>query len=124
MLAQTLCAMFIVVMLSIPVLGGNLNAAKARHADNQFINTLSVVEKRVIHYYTANDGTLPDSLIDGTIDDELKEILGLVDVDLEGIRYNKLTDNTYTLEFTNSADEIVYSGRSNCELNMFEPESY
>lgn len=128
MLLRAIVALAIVVMLGFPI-SGNIGGLKNKVNDDQLESVLTLIDGRIVDYYSLHSGWLPSSHSSRAFTDELREEFSITEMDTTPFSYVKLDKDKFALYYISSKGKIVYSLNSTFNevskpLTVIEPETF
>lgn len=128
MLIKVIVALVIAVMLGFPVTG-NIGKLKNKVNDDQLESSLTIIDSRLVDYYSTHSGFLPSSDVTRELSDSIKEDLRITDMDTSAFSYVKLDKDRFILYFVSSKGKVVYSlnsspAETSKALTTIEPETF
>lgn len=114
MLIKLLVAIAVILMMTGP-LPMKSQSLKASIADKEVETMITILDKSIVSYYVSHAGMLPTE-----IDEDVRLIMGLENIDMTPFTYVKVDDNTFRLQGRLSSGSIQ-SANSGVELIEINP---
>lgn len=115
MLFKTIVALFIVSSLSTTI-GLTPKGIRNLVEDNGKVLRLSLVDKKLVEWYTYHSGELPEAE-NGSLSQVNLQMMGIHMLDMTGISYVKLADDIFELTASNADGSSIASLNSGKQLS-------